>query len=88
MIKTFFVQSQVLIRMKDGLIGPYLPAVGTILQQQGYATDTIRRHLRTGDTFDRWLSNQGLSIGDVNHSTVDRYIGRLGHLVSASTPNG
>jgi hypothetical protein len=48
MIKTFFVQSQVLIRMKDGLIGPHLLAVGAILQQQGYATDKFCPYPQAG----------------------------------------
>jgi site-specific recombinase XerD len=74
--------------MKSGPVGPYLAVMGAELQRQGYATCSIRQHLRGADAFGRWISDKGLSLGDVNPSTVDRYINGLGRLVSASTPNG
>jgi hypothetical protein len=79
-IETFFVQPEVLARMKSGPAGQYLSANGVQLQHQGYGRDSIRRHLRAADAFGTWLSEHGLSLGDANPSTVGRYIETLRRL--------
>lgn len=88
MIETFFFRSQVCARLKSGPLGPYLPTLTTDLQALGYSIDGIRRHVRYGDAFTRWLAQKGLSVADANEATVRRYVTSLGRNSDASRLQG
>jgi hypothetical protein len=78
MLDTFFTQIKVRSRMESGPIGPYLSEIAAMLHCDGYARSTIRRHLRAADRFGAWILKEGMSIVDINASTVDRYLEGLG----------
>ena len=78
MLDTFFTQIKVRSRIESGPIGPYLSEITAVLHRNGYARSTIRRHLRAADRFGAWILKEGMSIVDINASTVDRYLEGLG----------
>jgi integrase/recombinase XerD len=88
MLEQFFTQPKVLRRLQEGVFGPYLPAFAASLQQEGYSTGSIRRHLRAADQFGAWPSQQKLTLSDLTRALVERYIKGRGRLYSASRPNG
>lgn len=88
MLTTFFVRPQLCARLERGPLGPYLAILTTELQALGYSIDGIRRHVRYGDAFTRWLTQQGLSVADANEATVGRYVASLGRNSDASRLRG
>src|SRR5689334_25113100 len=88
MLEQFFTQPKVLRRLQEGVFGPYLPAFAESLRQEGYSKGCIRRHLRAADHFGVWLTEQKLTLDEVNPAFVERYIEGQGRLYSACTPNG
>ena len=72
MLDTCFSQIKVRSRMESGPIGPYLSEIAALLHRNGYARSTIRRHLRAANRFGAWILKEGMSIVDINASTVDR----------------
>ena len=78
MLDTFFTQIKVRSRMESGPIGPYLSEIAAMFHRDGYARSTIRRHLRAADRFGAWILKEGMSIVDINASSVDRYLEGLG----------
>jgi hypothetical protein len=59
MIKRYFSQAKVLIRLRSGSVGPYLPRFVSALEQRRLSRDTIRRYIRGADSLCRWLDGQG-----------------------------
>lgn len=88
MIETLFVRPQVCARLNNGPLGPYLATLTKDLQTLGYSIDGIRRHLRHGDAFTRWLAQQGLSMANANEATVGRYVASLGRNSDPSRLHG
>jgi len=78
MLDTFFTQIKVRSRMESGPIGPYLSEIAAVHHRNGYARSTIRRHLRAADRFGACILKEGMSIVDINASTVNRYLEGLG----------
>ena len=70
--------------MRSGPLGPYLSEIAAVLCNQGYSRSTIRLHLRAADQFGAWLLKEGVSINDINTSTVDRYLEGLDRQYSQS----
>jgi hypothetical protein len=46
MIERYFSQAKVLIRLRSGPVGPYLPRFVSALEQRRFSPDTIRRYIR------------------------------------------
>ena len=59
MIERYFSQAKVLIRLRSGPVGPYLPRFVSALEQRRFSPDTIRRYIRGADSLCRWLDGQG-----------------------------
>ena len=77
MIETYFSQPSTLNRLRSGPLGADLDDLVRALQQQGYAPDGIRQHVRGGDQFARWLVQQGYAPSEVTPSLVKHYLSRL-----------
>ena len=77
MIEHGFTRTSVITRLRRGPLGTHLDALATILHQHGYAPDSIRRTLRAGEQFGRWLAQHGHAIADVDEALVERYIRTL-----------
>jgi site-specific recombinase XerD len=60
--------------MRSGPMAPYLDALASELQSQDYSRKSIRRQLRNADSFGWWLSEQNLTVAEINGEVVGRYV--------------
>ena len=74
MIERYFTQARVLIRLRSGSVGPYLPRFVSALEQRRFSRDTIRRYIRGADSLCRWLDGQGVAVVEANQGHVERYV--------------
>ena len=74
MIERYFPQTNVLIRLRSGPIGPYLPRFVSALEQRRCSQDTIRRYIRGADRLCRWLNDQGVALIEANQNHIKRYV--------------
>jgi site-specific recombinase XerD len=72
-IEHYFHQPAVLRRMRDGIMSPYLDALAAELEAQHYSRKSIRRQLRNGDAFGRWLAEQQIPLANISEAVVTRY---------------
>lgn len=77
MIEHGFTRTSVITRLRRGPLGAHLETLAATLHQHGYAPDSIRRTLRAGDQFGRWLAQHGYGIAEVDEALVARYIRAL-----------
>jgi hypothetical protein len=59
MLEDFFTRTCVIARFRSGPLGPYLDDFATLLQQQGYHAESIRRYLSGCRQFEQWLTQHG-----------------------------
>lgn len=62
MIERYFSQAKLLIRLRTGPMGPYLPRFVSALEQRRFSRDSIRRFIRGADSLCRWLDAQGVTL--------------------------
>jgi len=74
MIERYFSQTKVLIRLRSGSVGPYLPRFVSALEQRQFSGDTIRRYIRGADSLCRWLDGQGVAVVEASQSHIERYV--------------
>jgi hypothetical protein len=74
MIERYFSQAKVLIRLRSGSVGPYLPRFVSALEQRRFSCDTIRLYIRGADSLCRWLDRQGVAVVEANQGHVERYV--------------
>src|SRR6266404_382934 len=74
MIERYFSEAKVLIRLRSGSVGPYLPRFVSALEQRRFSRDTIRRYIRGADSLCRWLDSQGVAVVEANQGHVERYV--------------
>jgi site-specific recombinase XerD len=74
MIERYFSQAKVLIRLRSGSVGPYLPRFVSALEQRRFSRDTIGRYIRGADSLCRWLDGQGVAAVEANQGHVERYV--------------
>ena len=74
MIERYFPQTNVLIRLRCGPIGPYLPRFVSALEQRRLSQNTICRYIRGADRLCRWLNDQGVSLIEANQNQIKRYV--------------
>src|SRR5580700_7059659 len=60
MIERYFPQANVLLRLRSGPIGPYLPRFVSALEQRQFSRHSICRYIRVADGLCRWLDDQGV----------------------------
>jgi site-specific recombinase XerD len=77
MIERYFSQAKVLIRLRSGPVGPYLPRFVSALEDSRFSRDSIRRLIRGADRLCRWLEGQGVGSLEVNQNHIEQYV--LGH---------
>ena len=88
MIERYFSQAKVLIRLRSGPVGPYLPRFVSALEQRRFSRDTIRRYIRGADSLCRWLDGQGVAVVEANPSHIDRYVLQHGRLADVHYGQG
>lgn len=74
MIERYFSQPKVLLRLRSGPIGPYLPRFVSALEQKRFSRDTIRRFIRGADRLGRWLEGQGVALLEANQNHLKGYV--------------
>ena len=74
MIERYFPQANVLLRLRSGPIGPYLPRFVSALEQRQFSRDTICRYIRVADGLCRWLDDQGVALVEANQSHIKQYV--------------
>ena len=77
MIERYFSQAKVLLRLRSGPVGPYLPRFVSALEDGRFSRDSIRRLIRGADHLCRWLEGQGVGLLEVNQNHIEQYV--LGH---------
>jgi len=77
MIDAIFVRAQVIARLQQNPLGPYLEQFATVLHEQGYAPSSIQDSLRAGDKFGRWLQRQGHNTARINEALLENYVNGL-----------
>ena len=88
MIERYFTQPAVLHRMRVGIMSLYLDALAAELEAQHYSRKSIRRQLRNGDAFGRWLTEQQIPIANVSEAVVTRYIEPMRRCPGSSRARG
>jgi site-specific recombinase XerD len=83
MIERYFSQPKVLLRLRSGPLGPYLPRFVSALEQKRFSRDTIRRFIRGADRLGRWLDGQGVALLEANQNHLKAYV-----LQQARLPDG
>ena len=66
MIERYFPQANVLLRLRSGPIGPYLPRFVSALEQRQFSRHSICRYIRVADGLCRWLDDQGVALVEAN----------------------
>jgi integrase/recombinase XerD len=67
----------VLIRLRSGPVGPYLPRFVSALEESRFSRGTIRRLIRGAERLCRWLDGQGVGLAEANQNHIEQYM--LGH---------
>lgn len=86
MLESFFVQKQVLSRLRSGPMGPYLPELAAQLIQQHYAQRTGCILLRTADRLGRWLAQKGVALADVTTAHLKNFAASHGRRDTGRLP--
>ena len=60
-------------RLASSPLGPYVQPYITQLQEQGYHPISIRTHLRHMVNLNRWLTQTGRDLNDLNQAVLDRF---------------
>ena len=74
MIEGYFPQANVLLRLRSGPIGPYLPRFVSALEQRQFSRHSICRYIRVADGLCRWLDDQSVALVEANQSHIKQYV--------------
>jgi site-specific recombinase XerD len=77
MLEDFFTQPRVVAQIRSEPLGPYLDDFATLLHQQGYHSESIRRYLSGCRQFGQWLTQHRHPITEVSADTLHQYIHSL-----------
>jgi site-specific recombinase XerD len=85
MIKDIFTSAPMAARLETGPLGSHLDLMATALQKQGYATTTIRIHLREAHAFGCWLHEKH-QLDEISELMLERYLADLSSQEEPLTP--
>jgi site-specific recombinase XerD len=86
MLESFFVQKDVLLRLRSGPMGPHLPYLAVQLTQQHYARRTGCILLRTADRLGRWLAQEGVALTDATPLHLENFAASQGRRDTGRLP--
>ncbi len=78
MLESFYKRRHVVSQLVTGPVGKELELFATVLREEGYAAETVRKYVRSADTFGRWVVGMGLSIDGCQEQTIGLYVWQLG----------
>lgn len=76
MLDQFFTQHGPVLRLRAGLLGPYLDGFAARLSQAGYARSTVRTQLWLVADLDRWLTRRAFHVTQLCPGLTDAFISR------------
>src|ERR1700747_843342 len=88
MLTTYFKAPRTLARYRSGLANIYLEDFISWLESQGYRRFMIRRHVRGVVHFTDWAEAEGLGVGDLDRSALNRLCSQLEERKSLRYPSG
>lgn len=72
---TYFIHEQVaLSRSPEGPLAAYLSSFANFVGEQGYSTFSLRRHVRIGAGFSRWLGQSGIVLASIRSTHAVEYL--------------
>jgi len=89
MIDYFYSNPEVLQRLHFGPLGGHIDNFAQTLIVQGYKPSTAKHKIRIVADLSRWLYRQGLSVKDLNETTLNKYLiykGRRGSILKIEPP--
>jgi site-specific recombinase XerD len=86
MIKDVFTSATMVARLEAGPIGHHLDSLSTALQKLGYATTTIRSHLREAHVFGCWLREKRRN-DEISELMLELYLADLSSQKEPLTPS-
>jgi len=70
----FFSKPETLLRLRRGPLGDYLNRYADWLSEQGFCRVAARLHLVQIADFSLWLDKQGLTLNDIQPTTIDSFL--------------
>ena len=88
MLETLSVRSRICDQIRSGPLGRWVDDFVDVLITRGYATSTVRRHVRAAAIFSAWLDQQCFAATDVDEKLVTRFVTGLPRRPSSTRPSG
>ena len=88
MLETLSVHPRICDQIRSGPLGRWVDDFVDVLMTRGYATGTVRRHVRAAAIFSAWLDQQGFAATDVDETLVTRFVTGLSRRPSSTRPSG
>lgn len=73
-MEEYFKQPAILLRMRQGLLGPYLDLLAKQLKEKGYTHETAQRHLSIVAGFSQWLEKKSVPIREICSQHIQKYM--------------
>jgi integrase/recombinase XerD len=73
-MEEYFKQPAILLRMRQGLLGPYLDLLAKQLKEKGYTHETAQRHLSIVAGFSQWLEKMSVPIREICSQHIQKYM--------------
>jgi hypothetical protein len=70
----FFSKPETLLRLRRKPLGDYLDRYADWLSEQGFCRVSARLHLVQIADFSLWLDKQGLTLNDIQPTTIDSFL--------------
>ena len=88
MLETLSVHPRICDQIRSGPLGRWVDDFVDVLMTRGYATGTVRRHVRAAAIFSVWLDQQRVAATDVDETLVTRFVTGLSRRSSSTRPSG
>lgn len=88
MLETLSVHPRICDQVRSGPLGRWIDDFVDVHMTRGYATSTLRRHVRAAAIFSVWLDQQHVAAADVDETLVTRFVTRLPRRPSLTRPSG
>ena len=88
MPETLSVRPVICDQIRSGPLGRWVDDFVDVLITRGYATSTVRRHVRATAIFSVWLDQQRVAATDIDETLVTRFVTGLPRRPSSTRPSG
>ena len=88
MPETLSVRPVICDQIRSGPLGRWVDDFVDVLITRGYATSTVRRHVRAAAIFSVWLDQQRVAATDIDETLVTRFVTGLPRRPSSTRPSG